>query len=42
MPSSPPLREYEARHLLLAVGDGIARITLNRPEKKNPLTFEVL
>src|SRR5262245_40941742 len=35
-----PLRDYEARHLELAVEDGIARITLDRPEKKNPLTFE--
>ena len=37
---APPLRSYQARHVLLAVEDGIARITLNRPEKKNPLTFE--
>lgn len=36
----PPLRDYAARHVLLAVDSGIARITLNRPEKKNPLTFE--
>jgi enoyl-CoA hydratase/carnithine racemase len=34
------LRDYTARHVLLAVEAGIARITLNRPEKKNPLTFE--
>jgi enoyl-CoA hydratase/carnithine racemase len=37
---APPLRDYAARHMLLAVKDGIARITLNRPDKKNPLTFE--
>jgi enoyl-CoA hydratase/carnithine racemase len=37
---APPLRDYQARNLLLTVTDGIARITLNRPEKKNPLTFE--
>jgi enoyl-CoA hydratase/carnithine racemase len=37
---APPLRDYTARHVLLAVDDAIARITLNRPEKKNPLTFE--
>ncbi|MGE0007164.1 MAG: enoyl-CoA hydratase family protein [Parvibaculaceae bacterium] len=35
-----PLRGYRARHLRLSVEDGIARITLDRPEKKNPLTFE--
>lgn len=37
---APPLRDYAARHVLLTVADGIARITLNRPEKKNPLTFD--
>jgi enoyl-CoA hydratase/carnithine racemase len=37
---APPLRDYKARHVMLAIRDGIARITLNRPEKKNPLTFE--
>ena len=37
---APPLRDYKARHVLLAVDGSIARITLNRPEKKNPLTFE--
>ena len=37
---APPLGAYKARHVLLAVEGGIARITLNRPEKKNPLTFE--
>jgi enoyl-CoA hydratase/carnithine racemase len=37
---APPLRDYKARHVLLAIADGIARITLNRPDKKNPLTFE--
>jgi enoyl-CoA hydratase/carnithine racemase len=37
---APPLHDYKARHVLLAVADGIARITLNRPEKKNPLTFD--
>lgn len=37
---APPLRDYRARHLGLAVEDGIARITLDRPEKKNPLTFD--
>jgi enoyl-CoA hydratase/carnithine racemase len=37
---APPLCDYTARHVLLAIDGGIARITLNRPEKKNPLTFE--
>jgi enoyl-CoA hydratase/carnithine racemase len=30
---------YEARHFLWAVDDGVATLTLNRPERKNPLTF---
>ncbi len=30
----------EVQHFNLAVADGIARITLDRPERKNPLTFE--
>ena len=37
---APPLDGYEAAHVLLAVADGVATITLNRPERKNPLTFE--
>src|SRR5205085_8401143 len=28
------------KHFLLAVVGGVATVTLNRPEKKNPLTFE--
>ncbi|MBU6258352.1 MAG: enoyl-CoA hydratase family protein [Burkholderiales bacterium] len=31
---------YAARHFLWQLGDGVATITLNRPERKNPLTFE--
>ena len=33
-------REYQAEHFLWAVADRVATITLNRPERKNPLTFE--
>ncbi len=32
--------DYRARHFLWEVDGGIATITLNRPERKNPLTFE--
>jgi enoyl-CoA hydratase/carnithine racemase len=35
-----PLAEYSPKHFLLAVVDGVATVTLNRPERKNPLTFE--
>src|SRR5512143_3202575 len=34
------LAAYEARHFRYAVRGKVATITLNRPEKKNPLTFE--
>ena len=36
----PPLAAYTAEHVLLEVDGAIATITLNRPERKNPLTFE--
>jgi len=32
--------EYRAQHFLWSVNDGVATLTLNRPERKNPLTFE--
>jgi enoyl-CoA hydratase/carnithine racemase len=32
--------DYQARHFLWSVEDGVATLTLNRPERKNPLTFE--
>ena len=32
--------EVSPRHFLWSYADGVATITLNRPEKKNPLTFE--
>ena len=31
---------YAARHFLWSVRDRVATLTLNRPDKKNPLTFE--
>jgi enoyl-CoA hydratase/carnithine racemase len=31
---------YLARHFLWEVQDGVATLTLNRPERKNPLTFD--
>jgi enoyl-CoA hydratase/carnithine racemase len=34
-----PLAGYTPQHFLLAVENGVATVTLNRPEKKNPLTF---
>ena len=34
------LADYGARHFLFAVRDGVATLTLNRPERKNPLTFD--
>lgn len=32
--------DYRARHFLFEVADGVATLTLNRPERKNPLTFD--
>src|ERR1700745_3521175 len=34
------LAGYEAQHFGCSVADKVATITLNRPERKNPLTFE--
>src|SRR5262245_66635647 len=39
-PVTVPLADYSPEHFLLAVTDGVATVTLNRPERKNPLTFE--
>jgi enoyl-CoA hydratase/carnithine racemase len=39
-PVSLPLAGYRPAHFLLAVADKVATVTLNRPERKNPLTFE--
>jgi enoyl-CoA hydratase/carnithine racemase len=35
-----PISTYQAQHLKLAVEGPVATITLNRPDRKNPLTFE--
>jgi len=35
-----PLAGYQATHFEWQVADGVATITLNRPERKNPLTFD--
>jgi len=34
------LAGYQARHFQYSAKDGVASITLSRPERKNPLTFE--
>src|SRR5215469_4876587 len=39
-PVTVPLANFSPNHFLLAVADGVATVTLNRPERKNPLTFE--
>lgn len=35
-----PMAAYQATHFLWQVTDQVATITLNRPERKNPLTFD--
>jgi len=35
-----PLSGYRATHFLLSVQERVATVTLNRPERKNPLTFD--
>ncbi len=35
-----PQGGYRAQHFLWTVEDGIGTVTLNRPERKNPLTFD--
>ena len=37
---STSLSDYQAEHFLWEAQDGVATITLNRPERKNPLTFD--
>jgi enoyl-CoA hydratase/carnithine racemase len=35
-----PAAGYQAQHFLWQVNAGVATLTLNRPERKNPLTFD--
>ena len=35
-----PAATYQAKHFGWSLNDGVAHITLNRPERKNPLTFD--
>lgn len=37
--TSLPLTDYRAEHFLWRLEGGVATVTLNRPERKNPLTF---
>jgi len=39
-PVTLPLSGYKPRHLNFAVDGKVATLTLNRPDKKNPLTFD--
>jgi enoyl-CoA hydratase/carnithine racemase len=42
-PSNPvtlPLADYRPQHFMLAVAGPVATVTLNRPDRKNPLTFD--
>jgi enoyl-CoA hydratase/carnithine racemase len=39
-PITLPLSGYKARHVRLKVDGKVATLTLDRPEKKNPLTFD--
>ena len=39
-PVTLPLSGYKAQHVRLTVDGKVATLTLNRPDKKNPLTFE--
>ena len=34
------LSQYQATHFLWSLTDGVGQITLNRPDRKNPLTFD--
>src|ERR1700709_1891778 len=38
-PVTLPLAQYSPKHFLLAVAEGVATVTLNRPERRNHFTF---
>jgi enoyl-CoA hydratase/carnithine racemase len=40
LPGRQKLAAYQGRHFQYQCGGAVATITLNRPERKNPLTFE--
>ena len=35
-----PMAGYQPEHFLLSVHAGVATVSLNRPERKNPLSFD--
>ena len=35
-----PMADYQPEHFLLSVTGGVATVSLNRPERKNPLSFD--
>ena len=39
-PVTLPLADYRARHVRFEADGKVATLTLDRPDKKNPLTFE--
>jgi enoyl-CoA hydratase/carnithine racemase len=39
-PVTLPLSSYQAQHVRVTIAGKVATITLHRPEKKNPLTFD--
>jgi enoyl-CoA hydratase/carnithine racemase len=39
-PQGPTIASYVAQHFLWRVADKVGYVTLNRPDRKNPLTFE--
>ena len=40
MQAKPEVRDYVAQHFKWSVDGALGRVVLNRPERKNPLTFE--